>query len=371
MKAFLVALALFLPALSLAQEPEFIEPAFDETVYKAVVVSVGAEGERAVEGTALSQTFQELTVRITEGARMGEELIIENDSSISYGPGDKLYLHRVPDSAESPELWSVGEPDRTPVLLALLLAFIGVTLLVSGSAGIRSLIALAISFLVIIFGMVPLLLAGWPPVFTSVALGVVILAVSMFVTHGWNRPTWVALLGSVAALIVAALLAQFSVALAKLSGFVSDEAVFLNFATGGTLDLSGLLLGGILVGIIGVLNDVSVSQVHTVAEIHDANPSLTQRAVWQKAMRVGKEHMGAVVNTLPLAYAGVSLPLLLLFSQTDAPFSFIVNRELFAAEVIRALSGSIGLLLSGAIATLLAVAFLVPKKTRATITGQQ
>lgn len=370
MKGLIIALALFVPVLTSAQEPEFIQPTFDETVFQAVVVSVGEEGERTIEGTALSEEYQELTVRITKGSRAGEEFIIENDSSVAYDPGDKLYLHRVPDSAESPELWSVGEPDRTPVLLALLLAFIGVTLLVSGSAGIRSLIALLISFLVIIFGMVPLLLAGWPPVITSVALGIAILAISMFVTHGINRPTWIALIGSVVALVFAALLAQLSVSLAKLSGFVSDEAVFLNFATGGTLDLSGLLLGGILVGIIGVLNDVSVSQVHTVAEIHDANPALTQKAVWSRAMKVGKEHMGAVVNTLPLAYAGVSLPLLLLFSQTDAPFSFIVNRELFAAEVIRALSGSIGLLLSGAIATVLAVAFLVPKANRATITKQ-
>src|SRR5690606_10549715 len=121
--------------------------------------------------------------------------------------------------------------------------------------------------------------------------------------------------------------------------FVSDEEVFLNFATSGALDLSGLLLGGILIGIVGVLNDISVSQVHTVAELRSASPNLSRRELWQRAMKVGKEHLGAVVNTLPLAYAGAAVPLRLIFASSEAPFSYIVNRELFSAEIVRILAG--------------------------------
>lgn len=359
MRYALLGLCLLLPASAFAQT--FTEPVYEETVFKAEVIEASALGERVVEGTDLKEEVQTVTVQIVEGSRKGEEFTLENGTSIKLRKGEKVYLHRTPGFEESPEQWAVGEPDRSPVLIALLILFVLVTVLVAGIPGLRSLLALAASFALIIFALVPALTSGLPPVATAVGLGVLILATSMFITHGFGKETWVALLGSVGALALAAVLAEVSVSLAKLSGFASDEAVFLNFATDGALDLPGLLLAGILVGIIGILNDVSVSQVHTVAELHKANPSLSRSDIWRRAMKVGREHMGAVVNTLPLAYAGVSLPLLLLFSQSDAPFSFIVNREIFSAEVVRALSGSIGLMVSGIVATALAVLALVPR----------
>lgn len=359
MRTLGIALLLALPLMAGAQT--FAEPAFADTVFKAEVVEASGLETRVVEGTDLREDVQTVTVRLLEGARAGETLTLENGTAIELSKGDRVYMHRTPGIEGGEEQWAVGEPDRSLVLIALTVLFVLVTLLVAGVSGARSLAALIASFALIIFALVPALSLGLPPVATSIGLGVVILAVSMFMTHGLNRETWVALLGSVIALAFAAFLAQFSVELAKLSGFASDEAVFLNFATDGALDLPGLLLAGILVGIIGVLNDVSVSQVHTVAELYRANPTLTRGEILRRSLKVGREHMGAVVNTLPLAYAGVSLPLLLLFSQSDAPFSFIVNREMFAAEVIRALAGSIGLMLSGMIATLIAVYTVVPR----------
>jgi len=363
----LLLLPLLVPLGAHAQE----EPRFEDTTFRAVVESVESSGTRVVEGTDLTETYQVITVRILEGQREGEVVTFENATPAQLEAGDRFYLHLEPSLWGEEEMWSVWDPDRSGILLMLTALFILTTVLVAGFAGVRSLLALVISFALIIFALVPALNAGWPPVPTSVGLGVLILALSMFVTHGMNRPTLVALLGSFLALVVAAILAQVAVAAAKLSGLASDEAAYLNFATAGSIDLIGLLLGGILVGIIGVLNDVSVSQVHTVAELHDANPELSRTRIWHKAMRVGREHMGAVVNTLPLAYAGVSLPLLLLFSESTAPISFILNREVFAAEIIRALAGSIGLMLSGAIATVLAVWLLVPKTPRAIIAKNQ
>jgi len=338
------------------------ESSFEESTFLAEVESVGASGTRTVEGTDLTETYQELRVRIIQGAREGEVVSFENATPTQLSEGDRFYLHREPGIFSEGDIWSVWDPDRSGVLLMLVALFVLVSVAVAGMAGVRSLIALATSFALIIFGLVPALSSGFSPVITSIGFGILILALSMFVTHGVNRPTVVALLGSFAALIVAAVLAQLSVTAAKLSGIASDEAAYLSFATAGSIDLIGLLLGGILVGIIGVLNDVSVSQVHTVAELYDANPELSPARVWKKAMRVGREHMGAVINTLPLAYAGVSLPLLLLFSGSTAPFTFIVNREVFAVEIIRALAGSIGLMLSGLVATALAVWLLAPKR---------
>lgn len=349
-------LAAALPAAA----QNFSDPSFEENVFRAEVISIETEGVEAVTGTAVSASFQNLVVRIKEGGRAGETFSVLNNSPVMLETGDVFYLHRQPPAPGSPEEgWVVGEPDRRGTLAWLLAAFVLITVAVAGRSGLRSLLALASSFLVILFALLPALTSGWPPVITCVALAVLMLALSMVITHGFDRKTGVAFLGSVAALAVAALIAELAVRLSRLSGFVSDEAVFLNFTTGGELNLPGLLLGGILIGVVGVLNDVSVSQVHTVAEIHEANPRLTRQYVWQRAMKVGQEHMGAVVNTLPLAYAGVALPLLLLFSTTDAPLLFTLNREIFTAEIIRVTAGGIGLILSGAIATLLAVGVLV------------
>lgn len=364
----LVLLFLLVPFAASAQTAD---APFEDTTFKAEVVSVNSSGSRIVEGTDITETFQFVTVRIIEGNRAGEVVSFENSTPAQLDAGDRFYLHLVPDEFGGPEMWSVWDPDRSGVLILLTVLFVAVAVLVAGMAGLRSLFALAASFALIIFGMVPALSAGYHPVFTSVGFGIAILALSMFMTHGVNRPTGIALLGSFAALVAAAALANFSVVAAKLTGLASDEAAYLNFATAGAIDLTGLLLGGILVGIIGILNDVSVSQVHTVAELNDANPTLSRAQVWRRAMKVGKEHMGAVVNTLPLAYAGVSLPLLLLFSESSAPLSFIINREVFAAEIIRALAGSIGLMLSGAIATVLAVWLIVPSRARGIISKNQ
>lgn len=361
----LVALAIFLPLQSFAA---FEELPFEETVFKAEVVSIQAEGVREIPQTGLTEEYQELTVVIREGERSGETLSLENDSSVMLNVGSRFYLHRLPPIEDSPELWSVGEPDRAPVLLILLGLFIVTALFTAGRAGARALVALLLSFAAIIWGLLPLLYAGWPPAVTALLMGTLILAVSMFITHGINKGTLVALVGSVVALGVSAVVAHLAVLSANLTGFVSDEAVFLNFATDGALNLPGLLLGGILVGIIGVLNDVSVSQVHTVIQLQEADPSISKSQLWRKAMKVGQEHLGAVINTLPLAYAGASLPLLLLFSASPAPFSFIVNREIFTAEIIRALAGSIGLMLSGVVATGIAV-LMLSQKDRGTITA--
>ncbi|MEK9160735.1 MAG: YibE/F family protein [Patescibacteria group bacterium] len=356
--AVLAAIVCLLPSVSFAQ----VESSFGNSVMRARVLSLEASGERAVAGTDLSEAFQRLSVEVIEGNEKGEIIEVENNAPTTLSVGDVFYLHKVSD--EFGTQYAVGEPDRRWVLFALGALFIVVTIAAAGKAGALSLLSLVVSFLIIIYGLVPVLSSGGDPVLISTFFAVVMLAVAMIMTHGWNRPTWVALAGSIAALVFSAIVAQVAVALANLSGFATDETVFLNFATDGAINLPALLLGGILVGIVGILNDVSVSQVHTVIEISNANPSLTKKEVLARAMRVGQEHMGAVVNTLPLAYAGASLPLLLLFFGSDASPLFILNREIFAVELIRTFAGGIGLMCSGVIATLLAVMFTVSPRHR-------
>lgn len=352
----ILAVVFSLPCFAVAQEVSFYD-----TTFLGEVLSVESFGERSIPETRLKAPFQILEVEIMEGVRKGEVVRVENTTQTAFSVGNRLYVHRL-ETGNGEDIWSSGEPDRRGVLALLTLLFLAVVVLIAGKAGARALVALLVSLVAILFGLVPLLSAGAPPVITSVLFAGALLMVSMAITHGINKPTLVALGGSMGALILGAIVTEVAVASAKLSGFISDEATYLHFASGGSANLSGILLGGILIGVVGVLNDISVSQVHTVEEIKNANPALSRTEVLKRAIRVGKEHLAAVVNTLPLAYAGAALPLLLLFTSTEAPFLYVLNREVFSAEAIRILAGGIALALSGALATWLAALFLVPSK---------
>lgn len=146
--------------------------------------------------------------------------------------------------------------------------------------------------------------------------------------------------------------------MAKLSGFGSDEAVYLNFNTHGSLDFAGLLLGGIIIGTLGVLDDIAITQTAVVRELLHTDGNLTKKDIYRKALNVGREHVGALVNTLALAYTGASLPLVLLLSQSTMPALFLINSEVFATEIIRTVVGSIGLIMTVPITTALAVLYL-------------
>ena len=181
-----------------------------------------------------------------------------------------------------------------------------------------------------------------------------ILFFAIFFTHGFNIRSIVAYGGTMAAVFLTGLFAYVSIQGVDLSGFSSDETVYLNLNTGGELDFVGLLLAGIIIGALGVLDDIAVTQVAVVREFFSAGIE-NKKEIYRKAMRVGREHVGALVNTLVLAYTGAALPLLLLFSLSESGTLSIVNREIFATEIVRALVGSIGLIMTVPITTLLAV----------------
>jgi uncharacterized membrane protein len=146
-----------------------------------------------------------------------------------------------------------------------------------------------------------------------------------------------------------------------LTGFSSEESIFLNFNTRGSIDFSGLLLGGILIGLLGVLYDAAIGQSVSVDELHRAGPHLSKRYIFTRAIRIGREHIGALVNTLAIAYVGASLPLLLLFYQSSASAGLMINQEIFATEIIRTMIGSIGLVLAVPITTVISIFLIVGK----------
>jgi uncharacterized membrane protein len=304
----LLITGVFLPLPSSAQE--LIQDKVE--IVKAKVVEVISQEKKEIPGTDVQSIYQTIKVEILEGDKKGEIITIENDFLV-LKKGDRFFLRHSIDGLDGRKMYSVRDIDRRGVILGFVALFIAVVIAFSGKQGFRSILSLAGSFFVILYVLVPSLLKGYPPVPTSIAIAAVILFLAIFLTHGFNRESTVAFTGTVLAVILTGLLAYLGVTLARLSGFASDEAVYLNLNTRGVLDFAGLLLGGIMIGVLGVLDDIAITQAAVVSELYNSASHLSRKEIYKKAIRVGKEHVGALVNTLALAYTGASLPLLLLF----------------------------------------------------------
>ncbi len=188
----------------------------------------------------------------------------------------------------------------------------------------------------------------------SLLISGVILALALFGTHGFTALSSIAYFGTVSAVLITSALAWWFVGALRLSGYGSDASVYLNFATRGELDLTGLLLGSIIIGVLGVLDDISITQASVVCQLRLANASLSVIELYKRAIKVGRDHVGSLVNTLALAYVGAALPLVLLFSTSESPLYFTLNQEVIAAELARILIGSIGLILAVPLTTAIA-----------------
>ena len=242
---------------------------------------------------------------------------------------------------------------RTP-LLVLFLIFVVVTVIIGKWKGISSILGMGISFLVILKFILPSIYSGSDPVTIAILGSLAIIPVTFFLSHGFNRKTLVAIVGTLISLVATGILATLFVEATKLTGFASEEAGFLNVFKEGTINIKGLLLAGIIIGVLGVLDDITISQSAIVQELKIANPQLNSKELYKKAMSVGKDHIASMVNTLILVYTGAALPLLLLFVDNPRPFSELINYEIIADEIVRTLVGSIGLVLAVPITTFIA-----------------
>jgi uncharacterized membrane protein len=255
--------------------------------------------------------------------------------------------------------YSFADFQRSTPLWWLVGLFVVVVVAFGRWQGVRALVGLAASGAVLIAFLVPALLRDAPAVPVALAATAVIAFVALYLAHGVNAGTTVALAGTLVSLALTAGLAFAVAALAQFSGLADDRAQTLRI-TADALDLRGLLVAGIVVGALGVLDDVTVSQVSIVAALRRANPGLPPHLLYREATKVGRDHVASTVNTLVLAYAGASLPLLLFFVQGDQPVGRLLAGELIAVEIVRMLVGSIGLVASVPITTALAAVVLAP-----------
>lgn len=324
--------------------------------FRAEVVEILHQEMREIPGTDTEHLYQTVRVEVLDGPKKGEVVTIENDY-LELDQGDKFYFNYNVD-VDGVETFGIVDIDRTNALFVLGALFVFAVVVFGGWQGVRALGALAGSFFAIFYLLLPGLLNGWNPLFASFVVAAGILFAAIFFTHGFNRESVVAYAGTMISVLLTGVFAGLAVHGTDLSGFAAEESVYLNFNTHGTLDFTALLLGAIIIGVLGVLDDIAVTQAAVVTELYGSNPAMGRWEAYRRALRVGREHVGALVNTLALAYTGTALPLLLYFYLTPTGFIAAVNSELFATEIVRMIVGSIGLILTVPIVTLLAVSYL-------------
>ncbi len=315
-----------------------------QTFLRAEVLEIVSEEEEEIAGTGTLHTIQTVKALIKEGDKIDQVVTFENDL-VSLSAGDNIYLSHIKD-IDGREFYLLKDIDRGYGLILLLVLFIALLVMFAGWQGVRAASSLFLSILGIVFVLLPSLLAGHDPILMSLLIAGVILALALFGTHGLNALSVIAFGGTSMAVLLTGGLAWFFVNYLHLTGYGDDASVYLTFATDGRLDLVGLLIGSIIIGVLGVLDDIAITQASVVRELKAANNKFKATELYQRALKVGRDHVGSLVNTLALAYVAAALPLVLLFSTSEAPLYFTLNQEVIAAELARIMIGSIGLILA-------------------------
>lgn len=290
----------------------------------------------------------------SEGPDAGDRLAFEQGLDSPIRDGDSILVD-IGTADDGTLLVFFYDFQRSTPLLLLALLFVAAIVVLGRWKGVGALAGLVASLIVIIVFVLPAVLEGANAVAVALVASGAIAFLALFLAHGVNLATAAALLSSIASLAVTAVLAWIFVGFANLTGLANESIGFLG-ALGTDLNPEGLLLAGVVIGSLGVLDDVTVTQVSAVWELKQARPDADMADLYRRAVRVGRDHISSTVNTLFLAYAGAALPLLLLFQEAGQSISSVATREIVAVEIVRALVGSIGLVASVPISTALAAA---------------
>ncbi|MEV6314224.1 YibE/F family protein [Streptomyces sp. NPDC051776] len=305
-------------------------------------------------GQTARGTCKRATVEVTSGRDAGRRFqeIVEPGAPRQLTTGQGVVVAYAPDAP--PELqYSVTDVDRGFPMALLAGIFALAVVVVGRMRGLMALIALAVSFAVLSFFILPAILHGSNPLIVAIVGSSTIMLIALYSCHGLSARTSVAALGTLVSLLLIGLLGSLFIGWAQLTGNTSDETGLIH-GLYPEIDLSGLLLAGVVIGSLGVLDDVTVTQTSVVWELKQADETMTVRQLYRAGLRIGRDHIASVVNTLVLAYAGAALPLLLLFSVARSDVSTVANSEIVAEEIVRTLVGSIGLVASVPVTTVLA-----------------
>lgn len=359
-RAIIVLFFFFLFGSAAALPADADEGSEKEVFMRAKVLDVQhLEQEELATGIVLEKTL--LTLEILDGPFAGQVLDVENNSdghpaySLTFKPGDRVLVSGQTSDGELSYAY-VADFARDRYLYGLVAAFLLTLTLVGGLVGIKALLTLGITGLAIGMVLLPLLLQGYSPIGVTVIVCAMVIAITFMVIAGLGRKTVAAIVGTTGGVVAAGLIALLVGTLARLTGFGgSEEALWLLYIPQEiTLDIQGLLFAGIIIGALGAVMDVGMSVASAMEEIKRANPRITRGELFRSGLNVGRDTMGTMANTLILAYTGATIPLMLIFMAYEVPYLKIINLDMIATEIIRAMAGSIGLVLAVPITALVA-----------------
>ncbi|MFI6648617.1 YibE/F family protein [Streptomyces sp. NPDC050529] len=323
-----------------------------------------SETSRPTEEPATGEDLcEKATVEVTSGQDKGRTFIevVQPDAPRQLREGQGVVVAYAPDAPHDLQ-YSVTDVNRKFPLLLLAGIFALVVVAVGRMRGVMALVALALSFAVLTLFILPAILQGSNPLVVAVVGAGAIMLIALYICHGLTARTSVAVIGTLISLLLIGLLGSLFIGWASLSGNTDDNTGLIH-GLYPHIDMSGLLLAGVIIGSLGVLDDVTVTQTSAVWELHQADPTMSAKELYRAGIRIGRDHIASVVNTLVLAYAGAALPLLLLFSIARSSVGAVANSELVAEEIVRTLIGSIGLVASVPVTTALAALVVAADRT--------
>ena len=335
------------------QRPDLSLIGIDPLVFDAVAEAVV---EVPCQGTTIEDDIpcQAIDFRLGQGPDTESIVSLEmpmSDTSPAFDAGDRVVLAYNPDAEPGFE-YLYYDRQRRPVLAWLAVIFAIAVVALGRLRGLAALVGLGASVMILLQFVIPAIIDGRSPLLVAIVGASAIAYVALYAAHGFTRMTTVALLGTLAALGLTAVMSWVALGIADLSGFVTEEAFFLTLV--GRIDISGIVLAGVVLGSLGAIDDVTVTQASAVWEVRRANPNLGRIALFRSGLRVGRDHVASTVNTLLLAYAGAAMPLLLFFVLSQQSVGTVLNSEIVATEVLRTLLGSTGLVAAVPLTTYLA-----------------
>jgi len=292
-----------------------------------------------------------VSAEVTSGSAAGTTVEVIATSGLTRAdvpPGTSVVLEHYPADDTGDEVWAWGDFRRGVPLTAFALAFALVTVLVAGMRGLRALVGLAIAFLVLAVHLVPALVQGQPALVATLSAATLVVVVVLYLAHGFSLRTTTALLGTLGGLLLVTVLGVVGARVAHLHPGSTEDTYQLARLLGddGVRILQGVFLSGVVLAGIGVLNDVTITQASAVFELRAADPAASWRSLFGRGMRIGRDHIASTVYTIAFAYAGASLPVLLLLELYEQPLGMTLTSGAFAEQVVSTLAGSIGLVLA-------------------------
>ncbi|MEI6532235.1 MAG: YibE/F family protein [Candidatus Roizmanbacteria bacterium] len=361
---FIFVVIVSFPSTVIGQTPTIVPTLQKPQTYEATIIDIVQKSKKT---NGVLNDSQDIKLKLEEGSEKGKNVT----TSVMVNPGGKqqeyvkgervvVQISQMPDGSE---LIYIVDYVRTTPLFLLLFLFILIVFIIGRWRGLMSIIGMIFSFLIIIQFIIPSIIAGNNPILISLLASTIVLPVTFYISHGFNAKTTISIVGTCIALFLTGILAIIFVYAVKLSGFDSDEAMFLQTIMGEKIDVRNLLLAGIIIGASGVLDDITISQTAIVEKLIDVQKRPSFWQLYNQAMDVGRDHIASLVNTIFLVYVGASLPLFLLFSHANESYMKVINQEIVATEIVRTLVSSIGIISAVPITTLLACIYLKKRST--------